>query len=1057
MSVVLRTIQAFPYGRTTCELFALLDSEFDRHKRRQILSELDDLQEKRMIRQDRKGRWHLTRHRSSPLTSGERSTNLPADGESHEVLTAVPARFEQRDAPQEWEDKPTVSASPSNPQTFLQYYRAALRADPRGAIVEYEERHEVSWQLVTGAGALAPERGTSVVLTIELENLPSTFREALFRREANENLLAVGWPIEVIRPSGMPEFLPVGLLSAHWSRKESRLEIEIESDDILANPKWLQATARLTAWSAIDLGDHFVRFEGTGLKVDDFVSRLSEAVASRIRSPLMDIGRPRKLNRNNDGIHNIFGLFLPTDNSFTAGASKDLDSLAKWETDILRQTALADVLGLNVEPIEPEIPVINVGPLNAEQIQSVEFALTKSLTVVTGPPGTGKSQSIVAMVTSVLAAGKCVLVASRNHQALDAVQGRLSRIAPTIDFLVRTLDPASTIDRGFNDAVKQIAMQPNQSLLFFDPAAQVELTQLARQRTATMKSLSRIEQIRLEMADLADRIESRKSSTRFPGIVQPSEDATKNRRSLWQSIVSFFLLRSQRVPDRSEEEVEALPEGTPTSKLIRRLRKLRSELAEIEEPGDPIEMTETIGQLAGKIVPAILSERTKLSGEQRQEFRERWANLELLGSGKFPDTEMSHMVVKHRPLWLVSTLGTPKRVPLEPGLFDLVIFDEASQCDIASALPLLARAKRAVVVGDNNQLSFIPQLGIDQDRNLMRAQGLEPTTMGRFAQSRRSLFDMASLIPGAECIMLKQQYRSAAAIVDYISQEYYGGGLRVAGNQQELKCPPGKTPGMFWTHVPAPRTEQRGNVNPAETTAIVSHLSDLLEREDYVGTVGVVTPFRPQAFAIWEAISNRLPHTLVERAELRAGTVDSFQGDERDLILFSPCLGPSSTASALTFVTRDWRRLNVAISRARAVVHVFGDLDFARTGRVRSLKTLAEWATRSRHKNSEFLFDSIWEMRVHEALKRRNLEPVPQYEVAGRRLDFALFGHGGIKLDLEVDGRHWHADIDGNRKTSDLWRDRTLRSLGWRVRRFWVDELAEDMEKCIDLVELDLK
>ena len=90
------------------------------------------------------------------------------------------------------------------------------------------------------------------------------------------------------------------------------------------------------------------------------------------------------------------------------------------------------------------------------------------------------------------------------------------------------------------------------------------------------------------------------------------------------------------------------------------------------------------------------------------------------------------------------------------------------------------------------------------------------------------------------------------------------------------------------------------------------------------------------------------------------------------------------------------------------------------------------------------------------ALKKRGLDPIPQYEVAGRRLDFALFGLGDIKIDVEVDGRRWHTDIDGNRKVSDIWRNRQLEALGWKVMRFWVDELDKDMERCVGLIEQQL-
>ena len=89
----------------------------------------------------------------------------------------------------------------------------------------------------------------------------------------------------------------------------------------------------------------------------------------------------------------------------------------------------------------------------------------------------------------------------------------------------------------------------------------------------------------------------------------------------------------------------------------------------------------------------------------------------------------------------------------------------------------------------------------------------------------------------------------------------------------------------------------------------------------------------------------------------------------------------------------------------------------------------------------------------------RGLEPHPQYEIAGRRLDFALFSQRDgqeIRLDVEVDGRTWHMDPDGGRKPDDLWRDHQFRSLGWAVRRFWVHELRDNMEECLDLIEQDL-
>ena len=329
--------------------------------------------------------------------------------------------------------------------------------------------------------------------------------------------------------------------------------------------------------------------------------------------------------------------------------------------------------------------------------------------------------------------------------------------------------------------------------------------------------------------------------------------------------------------------------------------------------------------------------------------------------------------------------------------------------------------------------------------------------MGRYAQGRKSLFDFAESTPGAKRIMLRDQYRSAPDIVDYINSGFYGGKLRPSADPNGFRVPTTAKPGLSWTHVTGQSDPTRhGNVNCAEVSRISSSLKELLIKQKYDGSVGVITPFRAQVLALEQAIVASIPRPIFEKAELRLATVDGFQGQERDLILFSPVVHAESPTSAIAFIQRDWRRLNVAVSRARAVCHIFGDLEFAKSGKIRSLATLAARATEPRSTaGGETDFDSRWEQIVFHALRKRGLEPFAQYEIAGRRLDFALFA-GTTKLDLEVDGRRWHQDIDGNRKADDIWRDEQMKALGWRVRRFWVDQLSRNLEECLDIVERDL-
>jgi very-short-patch-repair endonuclease len=191
-----------------------------------------------------------------------------------------------------------------------------------------------------------------------------------------------------------------------------------------------------------------------------------------------------------------------------------------------------------------------------------------------------------------------------------------------------------------------------------------------------------------------------------------------------------------------------------------------------------------------------------------------------------------------------------------------------------------------------------------------------------------------------------------------------------------------------------------------------------------------------------------------KRLDLKIATIDRFQGGQADIILFSLVAGPQMARQTLNFLARDRRRINVAVSRARALCIVFGDQAFARESKISHIAYLAERAGRTPRRD-QAAFESLWERRMAAALERRGLAYEAQYPVGWRRLDFALF-RDAVKLDLEVDGRAYHMDADGNRKIRDIQRDREMIARGWKVRRFWVHELDHDMEACLDIIERDL-
>ena len=1057
MSLILKTISAFPRGRTTEELLVLIGAGFSHDKRVAALAEIEEHVRNGLMARGRDGKW---RQRGVSLNNGFVRTPdcfTQTTGIAPDVLVAAAASFTLHTIVSEEEDSETDKRIA--PDALLRYWRSALRTDPRGAITQVADKHGVEWTLISGRGPMIPGADQVLNVTFDLEALAPSFREALVRREGHENALAIGWPMSVARKGGVPVFQPISLFAARWERRDIKLVLIVDSDNVLVNPDWIKAAAQASGWKRNDLDELFGAGDGTGLRAQDFVGRLRDAVASQVRGRIAGQNLVPQLDGNIHGIFDSAALFLPTDSSFTAGAARDLDQIATWPEHRLARSSLATVFDLPPENDLPEVPAINVRALNGEQLHAVRNACNTRFSVVTGPPGTGKSQAIVSMAASELFSGGNVLVASKNHQALDAVEERLGSLAPQVPFVTRTLKPESDLDVGFPDALKQILNYDTPLRLgMLDDLKLARLTELSKDRASTIDAIAHKSKLECEIAELVEKLEFRRNlaaqddaTPALKASLSPLQSALVTRVIAW-----FRALFNQGYKNAVPPENAGLVPGASVHEIEDRLERIRTASRALNTPKDPITLGDEIRELAASIMPTMMAHRTHINEERRQAVADAHDDWSFSGGrGQMP-SDLSRAILSHRPLWLASILGTPKRIPLDDELFDLVIFDEASQCDIATAIPLLARSKRAVVVGDDKQLSFIPQLGQAQDRNLMQAQGLPVFGMGRFAQSRRSLFDFASRVPNVPHVTLCHQYRSAGPIVDYISNDFYGGQLEPSYDPYRLVIPSGTKPGLAWENVPAPAVPQIGNVNPTEVDAIVRHLRKLLIEQDYNGSIGVISPFRAQVQALKEAIANAIPETCRTAANLKVGTVDGFQGQERDLVLFSPCVGPRSPQSGLTFFQKDSQRLNVAISRARAVAMVFGDLEFARSGKLSALRRLAASATENCKNSGSDVFDSAWERKVYYALKERGLKPFPQHEIAGRRLDFALFGNNGVKLDLEVDGRKWHEGSDGRRKTSDIWRDHQLSSMGWKVRRFWVDELARNMEACLDIIQRDL-
>ncbi|MBK8536908.1 MAG: DUF559 domain-containing protein [Candidatus Competibacteraceae bacterium] len=473
---------------------------------------------------------------------------------------------------------------------------------------------------------------------------------------------------------------------------------------------------------------------------------------------------------------------------------------------------------------------------------------------------------------------------------------------------------------------------------------------------------------------------------------------------------------------------------------------------------DPVALSEQIQTSARACLLELSEALTECAPEHRQALTTLRGELALLrnegakGAARARNCwSAQRRVILHQfPLWAASNLGVASRIPLVPGLFDYVVLDEAAQCDIASALPLLARARRAIIIGDPAQLTHITQVRPEWEADALRAAGLRVPGIGRFTFSANSLFHFAAAA-SSDHHLLRDHFRCHDDIANYISETFYGHRLRPLTDARRLRPPPGKTAGFHWTEVRGSLQPARtGCWAPAEIDAILAELGRLLVPGGFAGTIGVVTPFREQANRLRDQVERVLPVDRVADTRLEVHTAYGFQGDARDVMLFSLCVGPEMPERARQFLRETGNLINVAISRARAICHVFGNLDYAAQCGIPSLETLLARRQPQRPTTTN-QFDSPWEEAQWQTLAARGIETITQYPIAGRRLDLALI-RGDCHLDSEVDVDCFPRDPDGRRKMADLWRDRQLRALGWKVVRFWVYELRENMNACIERI-----
>jgi very-short-patch-repair endonuclease len=392
------------------------------------------------------------------------------------------------------------------------------------------------------------------------------------------------------------------------------------------------------------------------------------------------------------------------------------------------------------------------------------------------------------------------------------------------------------------------------------------------------------------------------------------------------------------------------------------------------------------------------------------------------------------------PVWIMPLSRVAETFDPRTARFDVVIVDEASQCDVLGLLALYL-AERAVVVGDHEQVS---PLAIGQEIaevEQLIAQHLSGIPNNILYDGKMSLYDLARQSFGG-LIRLLEHFRCVPEIISFSNALSYNGDIKALRDPTSTYLAPSVV-----GHCVA-GVRNNGKINEEEARAVAGLIQAALEQPEYKGkTFGVVSLLGEEQAIEIEKLVRQIctPHELAA-AKFLCGTAAQFQGDERDVIFVSMVDSPAEGPLRMRQEDLFRQRFNVAASRPKDQLWVIHSLDHQRDLQPGDLRRrLIEHAENPsalirQQLGLEGRTESEFEKLVLRRLVAAGFRVRPQWVVGRYRIDLVVESSGG-RLAVECDGDRFHPI---EQVAEDMARQAVLERIGWRFARIRGSQFFRD-------------
>lgn len=541
-----------------------------------------------------------------------------------------------------------------------------------------------------------------------------------------------------------------------------------------------------------------------------------------------------------------------------------LDMYDKREVTYPIKAFFGDLLNRPDRRKEYPIALLN-NKVNLDQLLAIHKAMKYPLTYVQGPPGTGKTNTIINAIATAFFNEKTVLFVSYNNHPIDGVFEALINFKyqgqaipfPIIRLGSREKDKKALIYmRELYERVREIKIFPN--TLEKNKGDKIRRT---RELTALLKRHE-------EYLDLTER---REALEKLIGSNHQLTFTTElEGRQLYQ-----VKKRLEEVGNVTDEQALALLKDDREEFFKYLFYMSANYIKRLEEPKN---------EDLRKIIH-IENEEQRI--EEFESYLKKSENLKKF-QRIFPIVGTT-CISAHK-------LGEPKPY------FDMVVMDEASQCNLAVGLIPIIRGENLLLVGDPQQLN--PVILLDPKDNAVLRKNYSVTKEYDYLKNSVYKTFLASDSVSDE-ILLSCHYRCDKKIIDFNNRKYYNSKLNIMTKNKS------KEP-LVYMEVQDSYPSGR-NTSSAEARAVVEFVKKNKDK-----SIGVITPFVNQK----EYIEQTLKEYGME--EITCGTVHAFQGDEKDVILFSMALTDQSHKGTYQWLKNNKELINVATSRAREQLVILG-------------------------------------------------------------------------------------------------------------------------------------